>query len=69
MMQHVPGEELVVTVDREGLDPGEGIGHLSDDTMVVIVGAASKVGQQIEIVVSKVLETSLGLSLMAYPKL
>ena len=63
-----PGEELVVEVEREGLDPGEGIGHLPDETMVVIVGGASKVGEQIEVVVSRILETSLGRSVMAYPK-
>ena len=63
-----PGEELLVEVEREGLDPGEGIGHLPDETMVVIVGGASKVGEQIEVVVSRILETSLGMSVMAYPK-
>ena len=63
-----PGEELLVEVEREGLDPGEGIGHLPDETMVVIVGGASKVGEQIEVVVSRILETSLGNSVMAYPK-
>ena len=63
-----PGEELLVEVEREGLDPGEGIGHLPDETMVVIVGGASKVGEQIEVVVSRILETSLGRSVMAYPK-
>jgi len=67
-MQYAPGEELLVTVDREGLDPGEVIGHLPDETMVVIVGGGSKVGEQIKVVVAKVLETSLGKSLMAYPK-
>lgn len=59
---------MSVMVDREGLDPGEGIGHLPDETMVVIVGGASKVGEEIAVVVSNVLETSLGRSLMAYPK-
>lgn len=67
-MGYRPGEELVVTVDREGLDPGEGIGHLADETMVVIVGAGARVGEAVEVVVSKILETSLGTSLMAYPK-
>ena len=68
-MQYRPGEELLVTVDREGLDPGESIGHLPDETMVVIVGGESKIGEQIEVVVAKILETSLGKSVMAYPKL
>ena len=67
-MQYRPGEKLLVTVDREGLDPGERIGHLPDETMVVIVGGDSKVGERIEVVVAKILETSLGKSVMAYPK-
>ena len=67
-MLFTPGEELVVEVEREGLDPGEGIGHLPDETMVVIVGGASKVGEQIEVIISRILETSLGNSVMAHPK-
>ncbi len=67
-MKYRAGEEFVVTVDRKGLDPGEVIAHLADETMVVIVGAGSAIGERIEIVISDVLETSLGKTLMAFPK-
>src|SRR5439155_4420605 len=32
----IPGEEIVVTVAREGKEPGQGVGSLDDGTMVVI---------------------------------
>src|SRR5438445_584712 len=37
----IPGEEIVVTVAREGKEPGQGVGSLDDGTMVV-VGAPSR---------------------------
>lgn len=54
------GEELVVTVVKEGKEATQGIAYLNDGTMVVIDGAKSKVGQMVTIIVSSVLQTSAG---------
>ena len=39
MMKYQTGDEIVVKIDRQGLRVDEGIAHLPDETMVVIVGA------------------------------
>jgi uncharacterized protein YacL len=65
MTKHHSGEKIVVVVDRQGLCLDEGIAHLPDDTMVVILGAGERVGQTVEAVVTGTLQTSLGDSLMA----
>jgi uncharacterized protein YacL len=69
-MRYRAGDEITIMVDREGLGQDEGIGiaHLPDETMVVVVGAGSLVGQTIDAVVTNVLQTSLGDSLLAAAK-
>lgn len=62
------GDEMTIFIDREGLGVDEGIGHLPDETMVVVVGAGARVGQPVEVVITQQLETSLGNSLMAAAK-
>jgi uncharacterized protein YacL len=63
------GDEIVVEIDRDGLGADEGIAHLPDETMVVIVGAGARVGQKVQAVITGRLQTSLGYSLMASAKL
>ena len=69
MMKYKTGDEIVVQIDREGLGLGEGIAHLPDDTMVVIVGASECVGETVEAVITGRLQTSLGTSFMASVKM
>lgn len=70
MGQHYhTGDEIVVKVDREGLGIDEGIAHLPDETMVVIVGAGNHVGETISAVITGQLQTSLGDSFMANVKM
>lgn len=68
MTRYRAGDEIIVQIDREGLGLGEGIGHLPDETMVVIVGASERVGETVEAVITGKLYTSLGTSLMASAK-
>ena len=67
-MSYRNGEQIEVVIDRQGLDINEGIGHLSDNTMVVIVGAGNKVGEAVQATVVNVAMTPLGASVMAYAK-
>ena len=69
MMKYQTGDEIVVKIDRQGLRVDEGIAHLPDETMVVIVGAGECVGQTVEAVITGKLQTSLGDSLIATAKL
>lgn len=60
------GDHIEVKIDRSALDFESGIGHLQDDTMVVIVGAADKVGESVEAEVMNIQKQALGVSLVAY---
>jgi uncharacterized protein YacL len=68
-MRYRTGDEISITVDREGLGLDEGIAHLPDETMVVVIGAGSNVGQTVDAVVTSILQTSLGDCLLASAKL
>ena len=59
------GDEIEVVIDREGLGMDEGIGHLPDDTMVVIFGAGGKVGEAVQATVVAIEKTRLGPSVLA----
>lgn len=56
----MPGEELVVRILKLGEQPGQGVGYLEDGTMVVGEGAADKVGETVELIVTSVLQSSAG---------
>ncbi len=56
----LPGEELSLKVFRPGDEPGQGVGYLSDGTMVVVEQGRERVGQTINIVVTSTLQTSAG---------
>jgi len=56
----LPGEELVVKVIKPGEEIGQGVGYLDDGTMVVVEHGKNKIGQEVKIVVTSVLQTSAG---------
>ena len=63
----MPGDRGLVEVRSEGKEPGQGIAHLDDGTMVVIEGGRSHLGDEIEVEVSSVLQTPSGRMLFARP--
>ena len=56
----LPGESFVMKIVREGKDKGQGIGYLSDGTMVVVNQGQRLVGQQVEVQVLSLLQTATG---------
>jgi uncharacterized protein YacL len=56
----LPGESLEVRVIREGKEEDQGVAYLDDGTMVVIEGARQKVGQEVEVEVTSVLQNPSG---------
>ncbi|MGH2793865.1 MAG: PIN/TRAM domain-containing protein [Actinomycetota bacterium] len=56
----VPGEGFSVLVTKQGREAGQGVGYLDDGSMVVVVGGASHVGRQVDVVVTSVVQTSGG---------
>jgi uncharacterized protein YacL len=63
----IPGEEIVVTVAREGKEPGQGVGSLDDGTMVVVQNGKRLLNQTITAVVTSVIQTSAGRMIFAEP--
>jgi uncharacterized protein YacL len=61
----LPGESLVVKIIQEGKEIGQGVGYLDDGTMVVIEDGSPYIGQETEVVVTKVLQTAAGRMLFA----
>lgn len=64
----LPGEEMTVTVVREGKEPEQGVAYLDDGTMVVVERGKGRMGETIPIVVTSVLQTVAGKMIFGYPQ-
>lgn len=62
------GDELHVTVTKEGKEPGQGVAYLEDGTMVVVEGGRRYVEKTISVVVTTALQTSAGRMIFAKPR-
>lgn len=56
----LPGEELTVTIVREGKEPEQGVAYLDDGTMVVVERGKDRIGETVRLVVTSVLQTVAG---------
>lgn len=61
----LPGEELVVTIVREGKEYNQGVGYLDDGTMVVVENGKKMLGDTVTVTVSSVLQTVAGKMIFA----
>jgi uncharacterized protein YacL len=65
----VPGDFVRVSLTREGKEPGQGVGHLEDGSMVVVNEGAPLVGgPELLLQVTSVVPTSAGRLLFARPE-
>lgn len=58
--RYLPGERLRLRILKEGEAAGQGIGYLDDGTMVVCEQANHLIGQDIDIIVTSMLQSSAG---------
>jgi uncharacterized protein YacL len=56
----LPGDTLRIKVLTEGKEQGQGVGYLDDGTMVVIEGGARFVDAELDVLVTRVLQTVMG---------
>ena len=63
----LPGEAMVVRVIQEGKEVGQGIAYLDDGTMVVIENGRRFMDSDLEVNVTKVLQTNAGRMIFATP--
>lgn len=54
------GETFHLNLVREGKELGQGVGYLDDGTMVVVDNAKQLIGQEVQVLVSSILQTSSG---------
>jgi uncharacterized protein YacL len=64
----LPGDQLRIKVLNEGKEAGQGVGYLDDGTMVVIEGGARLVGHELDVGVTRVLQTVMGRMVFAQVK-
>lgn len=63
----LPGEDLRVRVIQAGKEAGQGVAFLDDGTMIVIEGGARFMDAEIEVEVTRVLQTVAGRMVFAQP--
>ncbi len=56
----LPGEVMNVFIIKEGKEYNQGVAYLDDGTMVVVDNARSRIGKNLEVVVTSVLQTTAG---------
>lgn len=56
----VPGESLHISVLHQGKDPTQGVGYLDDGTMLVVENGSADIGHEVDVIVSRVIQTSAG---------
>jgi uncharacterized protein YacL len=56
----LPGEVMNVFILKEGKEYNQGVAYLDDGTMVVVDHARSRIGRNLDIVVTSVLQTTAG---------
>lgn len=63
----LPNERLTVQIKAIGKEKGQGVGYLSDGTMVVVEGGAKLRGKKVNVNVHKVLQTAAGQMIFGKP--
>ncbi|AZR74690.1 twitching motility protein PilT [Anoxybacter fermentans] len=64
----LPGEEMEVKVIKEGKEYGQGVAYLDDGTMIVVDHGKNHIGEEIEVLVTSILQTAAGRMIFAKPK-
>jgi len=61
----LPGESILVKVVQEGKEVDQGVAYLDDGTMVVVEDGEPYINQEVDVIVTKVLQTAAGRMLFA----
>ena len=63
----LPGEEMVLSLVKEGKENNQAVAYLDDGTMIVVEDGKRFIGQTIKVIVTSVLQTSAGRMIFAKP--
>ena len=61
----LPGEEMAVSIVKDGKEQNQGVGFLDDGTMVVVENGRDRRGEQVGVEVTSVLQTAAGRMIFA----
>lgn len=61
------GESMTLKITQEGKEVGQGVGFLDDGTMVVVESGSRHINQDMDVVVTRVLQTAAGVIIFAQP--
>lgn len=56
----LPGEEMTITVVKEGKEHNQGLAYLDDGTMIVVENGRNYLEETVEVVVTSIIQTSAG---------
>lgn len=56
----IPGENMTVTLIKQGKDQNQAVAYLDDGTMIVVENGRKRIGETVEITVTSVLQTAAG---------
>ena len=60
-----PGMKMTLRIVKEGRENGQGVGYLNDGTMVVVEDGKEKIGEDAEVTVTALRQTSAGRMIFA----
>ncbi|HEY8283658.1 MAG TPA: PIN domain-containing protein [Chloroflexota bacterium] len=64
----LPGEEMAVHIIQQGKEINQGVGYLDDGTMIVVEDGQRFLNRDVDIIVTRVLQTVAGRMIFAHPK-
>jgi uncharacterized protein YacL len=56
----LPGEQITVKIIQEGKEKEQGVGYMTDGTMLIVENARSHVGEELSVKVAKVIQSAAG---------
>ena len=64
----LPGDGIRVKVIQQGKEPGQGLAYLDDGTMIVVEGGGNLIESEVDVTVTRVLQTVAGRMVFAQPR-
>lgn len=65
--RYVPGDHFRIKIIKKGEGQDQGVGYLDDGTMVVSENASDKIGEEMDVAVTSVLQSSAGRMIFVKP--
>jgi uncharacterized protein YacL len=64
----LPGDTLRVKVTAQGKEPGQGVAYLDDGTLIVVETGSALIDKEVDVAVTRVLQTVAGRMVFAQPR-